>query len=109
MSVSVACAWAVYTPDTADLAAQAYRAQLFATHGFLLWDNNWYGGHYLPGYSLLFPPLAAALGLRLTGVLLVPPAAFLFARSSRPPSPARPDAQPRGSPQRSWANSSSAA
>ena len=43
-------------------------------------DNNWYGGHYLPGYSLLFPPLAAVLGLRLTGVVLVPPAAYLFAR-----------------------------
>ena len=79
VSVSVAGAWAVYTPDTADLAAQSYRAQLFATQGFLLWDNNWYGGHYLPGYSLLFPPLAAVLGLRLTGVVLVPPAACLFA------------------------------
>lgn len=75
----IAAAWAARTPATADLAAQAYRSNLFATQGFLLWDTHWYGGHYLPGYSLLFPPLGAAVGLRLSGIVLVALAALLFA------------------------------
>lgn len=79
----LAVLWALHTPDTADLAAQTYRADLFAAHGFLLWDNNWYGGHYLPGYSLLYPPLAAVLGLQRLGILLVPLAAFAFAEILR--------------------------
>ena len=28
------------------------------------WDANWYAGHHLLGYSVLFPPLGAALGVR---------------------------------------------
>lgn len=75
----IAAAWAARTPATADLAAQAYRSDLFAAHGFLLWDNAWYGGHYIPGYSLLFPPLGAAVGLRLSGIVLVALAALAFA------------------------------
>ena len=49
---------------SADLAAQTFRADLFASHGFLIWNDYWYAGHYLPGYSLLFPPLGALLGPR---------------------------------------------
>jgi hypothetical protein len=83
LAAALALVWAAAAPHTADLAAQAYRAHLYSIQGFQLWDNNWYGGHYLPGYSLLFPPLAAALGLRLTGVLLAPIAALLFAELLR--------------------------
>ena len=46
------------TRTTADLAAQEYRTWL----GLVVWDGGWYGGHHVPGYSLLFPPLAALLG-----------------------------------------------
>ena len=46
-----------------DWAAQIYRADLFRSHGWLLWDTGWYGGHYLLGYSVLFPPIAATFGL----------------------------------------------
>ena len=35
----------------------------------MLWDNGWYGGHHMPGYSVLFPPLAALLGPRVVGAL----------------------------------------
>src|SRR5690606_8006577 len=56
-------------PSTADLAAQTYRAELFDRVGFVLWDNAWYGGHHMPGYSLLYPPLGALFGPRLTAVL----------------------------------------
>ena len=32
---------------------------------------QWYGGHHLPGYSVLFPPLARWLGPRVVGALAV--------------------------------------
>ncbi|MGI8729085.1 MAG: hypothetical protein ACR2LK_03705 [Solirubrobacteraceae bacterium] len=62
-------------PASADLAAQQYRAGL----GLALWDNGWFAGHHLPGYSLLFPPLGALLGARVAGVLAALAAAALFA------------------------------
>ena len=52
-----------------DLAAQEFRTWLFRSHGALLWDNQWYGGHLLPGYSLLFPPLASMVGTRVLGAI----------------------------------------
>ena len=54
--------WLVVDPRTPDLAAQVYRANLFREAGFLVWDGRWYGGHDMPGYSLVFPPLAALRG-----------------------------------------------
>lgn len=59
----------VAAPSTADLAAQTYRAALFGHMGFTVWDNAWYGGHHLPGYSVMFPPLGDWIGVRATGVL----------------------------------------
>jgi hypothetical protein len=45
-----------------DFPAQDYRAWMFKTHGFLVWDVNWYGGHADLGYSVLAPVVSAALG-----------------------------------------------
>src|SRR2546428_7460471 len=75
-------------PATADLAAQTYRADLFDRAGFLLWDNGWYGGHHLPGYSLLFPPLGGWLGVPWVGVvaLLAATAGFVRLAGARPGS-----------------------
>jgi hypothetical protein len=56
-------------PATADLAAHDYRAWLFDTEGFAIWNANWYGGHHVPAYSVLFPPLGGLLGPRLAGAL----------------------------------------
>jgi len=67
-------------PPSADLAAQEYRVQLFEDAGFTLWDNGWYGGHHTPAYSLLFPPLGAALGVQIAGALAAVVATALFAR-----------------------------
>jgi hypothetical protein len=67
-------------PHTADLAAQTYRTWLFEHAGFTLWDNGWYAGHHVPAYSILFPPLAAALGPRVVGVLSAVVAAWAFER-----------------------------
>ena len=76
-------AYLLLEPSSADLAAQTFRSDLFASHGFLLWNNDWYGGHYLPGYSVLFPPLGAALGPRLVGALAAVTAAGLFSALTR--------------------------
>jgi hypothetical protein len=70
----------VAQPASADLAAQVYRADLFAHHGFVLWDSAWYAGHHIPGYSLLFPPLGALLGVRVVGAVCAVASAALFER-----------------------------
>jgi hypothetical protein len=69
----------VVAPQSGDLAAASYRSYLFAHVGLTIWDNGWYGGHYLPGYSLLSPELGAWLGPRLAEVAAAVLAAALFA------------------------------
>jgi hypothetical protein len=78
IAAALAAAYLIGRPSTLDLAAQAFRADLFASHGFLIWNDYWYGGHYLLGYSVLFPPLAALLGVRVTGALAAIATAALF-------------------------------
>jgi hypothetical protein len=73
-------AWLLLAPRTPDLAAAAYRLDLFKHVGFALYDEHWYGGHELPGYSLLFAPLAWLFGLRLLGVLAVLVSVLCFER-----------------------------
>jgi hypothetical protein len=70
--------WLLLAPRSPDLAAQAYRASLFESSGFAVWDNNWYGGHHLPGYSLVFPWVAWLVGMRLVGALAVLASTFAF-------------------------------
>jgi hypothetical protein len=60
-----------------DLAAQQFRAWL-SRQGAFLWDNYWYGGHALAGYSLVFPPLASLTGTRVLGALTCVCSAALF-------------------------------
>jgi hypothetical protein len=72
--------WLLVDPRTPDLAAQVYRAGLFERAGFAVWDEHWYAGHALPGYSLLFGPLAALLGLRVVAALSVLASVALFER-----------------------------
>jgi hypothetical protein len=66
-----------------DWAAQTYRADLFRTHGWLLWDNGWYGGHYILSYSVLFPPLSATIGLYGAAGLSAATSAWAFDRLLR--------------------------
>ena len=49
--------------------------------GFATWNAQWYGGHHMAGYSLLYPPLAALAGTRLVGVVAGVAAVRLFAGS----------------------------
>jgi hypothetical protein len=80
LTAALALAYLVWRPASLDLAAAEYRAWLFDHAGFALWDAQWYGGHHLPGYSVLFPPLAGWLGPRLLGALAVVAAVWLFER-----------------------------
>lgn len=72
--------WLLVDPRSPDLAAQSYRETLFARYGFTLWDDNWYAGHHLPGYSLLFGWLALTLGMRVVGALAVLVSTLAFER-----------------------------
>ena len=83
MAAVGAAACLLWAPPSQDLAAASFRADLFADHGFLLWNDGWYSGHYLLSYSVLYPPLGALLGPRLVGVLAVVAAAALFALLAR--------------------------
>ncbi len=77
---ALAGAWLALSPRSPDLAAQVYRASLFESAGSTVWDNNWYAGHHLPGYSLLFPWAALLVGLRLLGALAVVVSTLAFER-----------------------------
>jgi hypothetical protein len=76
----LAAAYLVLDPPSADLAAQVYRTWLFEHAGFTVWDGGWYAGHHVPGYSILFPPLASLLGPRLVGALAAVATAWAFER-----------------------------
>jgi hypothetical protein len=54
----LATVYLIVQPAGADLPAQLLRTKLFGVEGFGIWNNWWYAGHYLPGYSVLFPALA---------------------------------------------------
>jgi len=67
-------------PPGIDLAAHLYMRSFLLQHGFSLWNNFWYAGRYqFVTYSLLYYPLAAALGLNVVSVVSVALAAFGFA------------------------------
>ncbi len=76
-------AWLAVDPRTPDLAAQVYRVGLFRELGFAVWDEHWYAGHALPGYSLIYPALASLLGMRLLAAACVLASSVLFARLAR--------------------------
>ena len=75
--------WLAVDPRTPDLAAQVYRVGLFRELGFAVWDEHWYAGHGLLGYSLLYPPLAALFGMRLLAAMSVLASSVLFERLAR--------------------------
>jgi hypothetical protein len=73
-----AAAYLVLAPKTGDLAAHVFRSELFGRHGFTVWNGAWYGGHHTPAYSVLFPPLAWAVGPAVAGALAALAAAAAF-------------------------------
>ncbi len=64
-AIPLTIVYLIVAPPSGDLAAATYRGEVFAHVGLTLWDNGWYGGHYLPGYSVFAPALGALVGERL--------------------------------------------
>ncbi|MEA2157761.1 MAG: hypothetical protein QOD66_141 [Solirubrobacteraceae bacterium] len=74
----LALAYVIVSPPSLDLAAHLLRAKLFGAEGFGLWNNWWYSGHHVPGYSVLFPPVAWLLTPQVAGALAAVGTAALF-------------------------------
>lgn len=66
-----------------DLAAHLYRAELFKSDGFFVWNYNWYGGHYVVSYGVMFPALSATIGVRLAGAVAYIGGTLLFSMLAR--------------------------
>jgi hypothetical protein len=52
-------------------------------HGLVLWNGQWFGGHSTPGYGLVAPALAAAIGVWTASALAIVVSAILFERLVR--------------------------
>src|SRR5262249_37462819 len=62
-----------------DVAAHVFQLHVYLQHGFALWTNYWYAGRYtFVGYSLIYYPLAAIVGIRLLAVISAAAAAAAF-------------------------------
>src|SRR5437763_9180185 len=73
------CCW-LFAPKQSDLAAAAFRSDLFKQHGLRIYNAQWYDGHHLLAYSLLSPPLGAWLGPMLLGAVCTAASVVLFER-----------------------------
>ena len=73
-----AATYVIVSPASLDLADHLFRAQLFRDEGFGLWNNMWYSGHHIVGYSVLFPAVSALLSPQLAGALAATGTAALF-------------------------------
>jgi hypothetical protein len=70
-------------PPTADMAGHTFRTWLFERDGAAVWNAQWYGGHHVLGYSLLFAPFASVLGPALPGVIAAVAATAAFVPLAR--------------------------
>jgi hypothetical protein len=77
-AAALAIAYVLISPPSLDLAAHLLRARLFSAEGFGIWNNWWYAGHHVPGYSVLFPPLAAVLTPQVVGAAAAVASAAVF-------------------------------
>ena len=87
LAVLGATIWLLLQPHTPDMAAQVFRAQSFADNGSQIWNNQWYGGHYLPSYSIVSPALGGLLGAWWAGAVaavLAAAAVSLVVKSATP-------------------------
>ncbi|MEP6665049.1 MAG: hypothetical protein ABJA81_01260 [Nocardioidaceae bacterium] len=63
-----------------DYPAQIFRVDQVRRHGLSLWNANWYGGHYTPGYGIVLPWLASYTGLAIPAVVSTVGSVVLFER-----------------------------
>ncbi len=83
VAAAFAAAYVIISPPSLDLAAHLFRAQLFRIEGFGIWNNFWYSGHDIVGYSVLFPAISALLTPQLAAALAATATATVFEFSAR--------------------------
>src|SRR5437764_1745187 len=76
-------AYVIASPASGDLAAHVFRAHLFKADPFGIWNNYWYDGHHIVGYSLLFPAAAAVLTPQWAAAIAAVGTAALFESIAR--------------------------
>lgn len=64
----------------ADYPAHQLRAVLWERAGASVWNNYWYGGHATPSYSVIVPPMVAAIGAVAVCTVSSIIATYCFAR-----------------------------
>ncbi len=74
----IAAVYVITTPPSGDLATHMFRAALFRQEGFGIWNNWWYSGHHIVGYSVLYPAVSAALSPQLAAGIAATGTAALF-------------------------------
>jgi hypothetical protein len=79
----LAAVYVIISPSSVDLAAHLFRAQMFRQQGFAVWNNYWYSGNAVLGYSVLFPAVSATLTPQLAGALATTGTATVFTVISR--------------------------
>jgi hypothetical protein len=80
LSLALAAAVLFLAPHGMDFAAHLYQRRLFLDHGFRLWNNHWYAGRYsFVGYSLLYYPMSAVVGITALAIASIVAAVAAFA------------------------------
>jgi hypothetical protein len=74
----LAAVYVIISPSSVDLAAHLFRAQMFRQQGFAVWNDYWYSGNAVLGYSVLFPAVSATLTPQLAAALATTGTAALF-------------------------------
>src|SRR5437016_5113220 len=84
LAALIATVVVAFAPGGPDLPAHLFQRGFLLQHGFSLWNNLWYAGQYdYVTYSLLYYPLAAALGINVLAVVSVAVAAGSFTMLAR--------------------------
>jgi hypothetical protein len=79
----LAAAYVIISPPSLDLAAHLFRSHLFRIEGFGIWNNYWYAGHHIVGYSVLFPAVSSVATPQLAGALAATATAAVFEPMAR--------------------------
>jgi hypothetical protein len=83
VAATLAGVYLVVAPASVDLAAHLFRAAMFKQQGFAVWNNYWYAGNEVLGYSVLFPAVSAALTPQLAAALAATGTATVFTALAR--------------------------
>lgn len=75
---ALALVYVLVSPASGDLSAHLFRAQLFSSDPFGIWNNYWYAGHHTVSYSLLYPAAAALLTPQLAAAIAATGSTALF-------------------------------